>query len=171
MRLSIKVSNSIFDCTSLTDKKQARQPKKIERKDFFVRKPEKSGFIYAIHLIFLGFTQRKNIVSADFSWNRSIKFGIDTFLKGSWVSKGQSPLFAPETDIHAFSQLKNVPIPVVPRSGTQKIIKKTKEACNSIANGITGSFQRGALSCRAPLSCETIPRIVSQFTPRRAHCV
>ena len=43
----------------------------------------------------------------------SREFGIDTFLKGSWVSRGQSPPLAGETNVETFSQLKNVPVQIV----------------------------------------------------------
>ncbi len=69
---------------------------------------------------------------------KSKKFRSSLF-KGLWVSKGQSPLFAPGTDIHSFSQLP-------------KFIRKCALRgvnCETI-RGIV-SQERGALQERAPL--------------------
>ena len=56
------------------------------------------------------------------SGKRSKKFRSILF-KGLWVSRGQSPPFTQETDIHSFSRLKSVPVLVVLRSKTQNILQ------------------------------------------------
>ena len=48
------------------------------------------------------------------------------------VSKGQSPLLALKTDIHAVSRLKSVPILVVLRSKTQNILQKEKVSVSEV---------------------------------------
>ena len=55
------------------------------------------------------------------SGKRSKKFRSILF-KGLQVSKGQSPLLALKTDIHAFSRLKSVPILVVAVKRPENIV-------------------------------------------------
>ena len=59
------------------------------------------------------------------SEKRSRKFRIEPFLKGLQVSKGQSPLLALKTDIHTFSQLKNV-LSRLFRAAKPKILSKNE---------------------------------------------
>ena len=59
------------------------------------------------------------------SEKRSGKFRIEPFLKDLQVSKGQSPLLALKTDIHTFSQLKNV-LSGLFRAAEAKILSKKK---------------------------------------------
>ena len=95
------------------------------------------------------------------------KFRIEPFLKGAWVSRGQSPRFAPETDSHTFSQLPtpskskrritrcrfavdevrsagsellNSPGDCWAREGrsARESAPLKRDACNSIGNGIAG---------------------------------
>ena len=69
--------------------------------------------------------------------------GSNPSKKGLWVSRGQSPPLAGETEIYSFSRLKNVPVFVVLRSKTQNIVLKKSFQCRKCVPG-------GALSCRAP---------------------
>ena len=65
------------------------------------------------------------------SGKRAKKFRSILF-KGLWVSRGQSPPFTQETDIHSFSRLKSVPVLVVLRSKTQNIVQKEKVAVSGV---------------------------------------
>ena len=59
------------------------------------------------------------------SEKRTRKFRIEPCLKGLQVSKGQSPLLALKTDIHTFSQLKNV-LSRLFRAAEAKILTKNE---------------------------------------------
>ena len=59
------------------------------------------------------------------SGKRSKKFRSILF-KGLWVSRGQSPPFTQETDIHSFSRLKSVPVLVVAVRRPKILSKKKK---------------------------------------------
>ena len=59
------------------------------------------------------------------SEKRTRKVRMEPFLKGLQVSKGQSPLLALKTDIHTFSQLKNV-LSRLFRAAEAKILTKNE---------------------------------------------
>ena len=94
------------------------------------------------------------------------------FLKDCGYREGKALRLHSKTEIRgAFTAEKAFQFQLSP-PGDQKYCLKNSFALQNSKSVLFGSgFQRGALSCRAPLSCGTTPRIVPQFTPRRAHCV
>ena len=108
---------------------------------------------------------RKTFQMRKLSEKRSIDFGVKPFKKGLVGIEGAKPLICTGNRHSCFFTTKKAFQFSLSPLGDPKYCSKPK----SVLFG--SGFQRGALSCRAPLSCETIPRIVSQFTPRRAHCV
>ena len=99
-------------------------------------------------------------------WGQALQKRDCGFQKGKALCLHRKPIFI------LFHNFRSIPVLIVPRSGTQKIIKKYKEAYNYIENGIVGFFQRCALSCRAHLTppqsalCVNASEVVKKFLYR-----
>ena len=98
------------------------------------------------------------------SEKQSRKFRSSLF-KGLWVSRGQSPSFAQETDIHTFSQLLKL-------SCLRCSAQRNPKYCPKSKSVLFGSAFKGATSLAGlPLFGEQSPGLFPKFTPCRAHYV
>ena len=91
------------------------------------------------------------------SGKRSKKFRSILF-KGLWVSRGQSPPFTQETDIHPFSRLKSVPVLVVAVRRPKILSKKKKLPYRECFKGALSLAER-------PLFVKQSPGLFHKFTP------
>ena len=93
---------------------------------------------------------------------KNMDFGVKPFKKGlvgvERAKAQQSPPLTQETDIHAFSRLKSVPICIVLRSKTQNIVLKKSFPCRKCFEGALSLAER-------PLFGKQSPGLFPKFTP------
>ena len=98
------------------------------------------------------FQKRKRAAGGKIKKFRSILF------KGLWVSRGQSPPLARETDMHAFSRLPKCSCPHCSAQRNSKYCPKPKSA-------LFGSALRGRPLLQVAPSFPTVPRTVGKIHP------